>query len=70
MLKSQTDKWAFPKVSYCNLKKEFPNMGENCFIEWFNISRYWGGRIINLNIKCHQISLDFRKNWVADMIRG
>lgn len=44
-------------------------MGD-CFTKWFQIKRYWSGKIIYIAIKHHQLVLDFRRDWVADMTGG
>ncbi len=59
-----------PKIRYTNFRKEFPNCTEGCFKRWFVIERFWGGKIIDVQIKHHQISFDFRANWLLDMING
>jgi hypothetical protein len=58
-----------PKVYFINYRKEFPNMVDNCFNEWFTIQRFWYGRIININIKHYCLKFDFRKNWLLDMVK-
>ena len=60
----------FPKIKYTNFRKKYSNIGRDCFTEWFSIERFWGGRIIEICVKHRQISLDFRRNWVEDMIYG
>ena len=52
-------KLIIPKISYCNFRKRYPNMGD-CFKRWFMIQRYWSGQIINISIKHHVFGLDFR----------
>lgn len=61
-------RWKLPKVSYTNFRKEYPNIGKTAFAPWFSFTRYWGGRIWNINIKHHQVSLDFRLSWLDDMV--
>ncbi len=55
------------KISFINYRKSFPTMVGG-FNKWFQIKRFWSGRIININVKHYAISLDLRKNWIADMI--
>ena len=62
-------RWKLPKVSYTNYRKKYPNMGR-CFNRWFQFKRYWGGRIWNISVKHHEISLDFRMSWTDDMVFG
>lgn len=63
-------KWRiFPKIHYHNYKKSFPNLGD-CFTKWIDIQRFWGGRIIYFHIKHYCLELDFRRDWVADMVEG
>lgn len=59
-----------PKISFINYEKSFPNMGKACFTKWFDIKRAWGGRLIYIHIKARAIELDFRRNWLMDMIEG
>jgi len=59
-----------PKFSFVNYRKEFPNSGTNCWKKWFDINRYWFGRLIYFQVKHYCIQLDFRKSWVQDMIDG
>ena len=58
------------RIRYVNYRKEFPGkgMGKTCFTKWFCIRRYWSGKIICIRVKHHEISLDFRRDWVADMM--
>lgn len=65
--KSKAGKWRIiPSVSYANFSKTY-GVGANCFTQWFSVQRFWGGRIISICVKHHQIRLDFRKSWIADM---
>ena len=67
--RSFLSKWRiFPKISYTNFKKEYSKIGDDCFTKWFSVQKYWGGRIIGFSIKHHVVSLDFRKNWLVDMV--
>lgn len=44
-------------------------LGETCFKRRFYLDTWpWGGRIWNIGILHHQVSLDFRKSWVDDMV--
>ena len=45
-------------------------MPKHTFNKWFDVGRVWGGRIIEVRVKHHQLSFDFRRNWLADMVRG
>lgn len=60
-------RWRFPKVTYTNFRKQYPNLG-NCMTKWFSFKRYWSGRIWNISVKHHQLSLDFRLSWMDDMV--
>jgi hypothetical protein len=55
-----------PKIQFTNYRKEFPNMSENCMKQLLSVNRYWSGGIIVIGIKHYSISLDFRKDWIAD----
>jgi hypothetical protein len=57
-------KWRmFPKIDYHHWKDDGV-----CWKRWFYISRLWSGRLIFIGVKRHQICLDFRYNWLADMM--
>lgn len=55
-----------PRVSYTNFKRLYPEHYK-VFRHWFAVSRYWGGRLINVTVKHHQVTFDFRRDWLADM---
>lgn len=57
-----------PKVRFINFRSKFPNMSHDCFSKWFAVSRCWNGRIVTVHVKALAMQLDFRRNWVADMI--
>jgi hypothetical protein len=57
-----------PKIRYTNFRKEFPGCVDGCFQKWFSIERFWYGKIIDINFKHYQISFDFRKDWLLDMV--
>lgn len=62
-------KWRIiPRLSFINYKKNFPNMGDDCFNKIFNIHRAWGGRLIYIHIKHFAVELDFRYSWINDLI--
>jgi len=65
--KSQAHKWRFlPRISYFNYHK-LPYIPRGLFSKCFEVEHWWGGRLIFIRVKHHQIELDFRKNWMADM---
>jgi hypothetical protein len=55
-----------PLVTYTNFKVEYPH--SDCWSKWFSVERYWGGKIICICVRHRQLSFDFRRNWIADMI--
>ena len=57
-----------PSVLFVNFRKKFPMLGENCFQEWFHFNRYWGGKLIYVGCKSRIMILDFRKDWLGDML--
>jgi hypothetical protein len=57
-----------PKVSWCNFRKLYPRKLDHVFKQWFYCERMWGGKIINIGVRHYQLTLDFRKNWLLDMI--
>ena len=60
-------KWRLiPRLSYVNYAKEYPQ--SQCWKTWFYIHRFWGGRIINIGILSRALVLDFRRDWLADML--
>lgn len=66
-MKNKRRKWRIiPLVSYTNWRKQ-PNVPKDLFREWFSCRRSWGGRIINIRVKHHMLTLDFRYSWLADM---
>ena len=56
-----------PKISFTNYHKEFP-ITKGIWNEWIKINKAWGGSILEIRCKHWQLSLDFRKNWMADML--
>jgi hypothetical protein len=62
-------KWRlWPSVTYTNYRKACPTLGPGCFRDWLAIRRYWSGRIISVCVRHHELSFDFRRNWIADMV--
>lgn len=59
----------WPVISYTNFRKAYGGDAAKAFRSWFSIRRYWGGKIINVSVRHYQLSFDFRKNWLADMVR-
>lgn len=55
-----------PKVRYINRRKHYRN--DKCFELFPLIQRFWGGRIISINLFGYGFSIDFRQNWLDDMI--
>ncbi len=49
------------------MRKKFPTSGFSCWSSWFNVTRYWSGKLIYISIKHFVISIDLRKDWVKDM---
>jgi len=59
----------FPKVRYTNFHKQYPKtLAYPIFKAWVRVKWYWGGNIVNMQVKHHQLSFDFRRNWMEDMI--
>jgi len=62
-------KWRlFPKITYHDFSRD--RIGPNCFTAWLSVRRFWYGRIISVCVKRHQVTLDFRRDWIADMSNG
>lgn len=57
----------FPRLSYTNFHKQYPNLSKGCFSQWFSVQRFWYGRLITINVKHHSVTLDFRGNWLEDI---
>ena len=60
-------RWRFPKVSYTNFHKQYPNC-RGAFNRWLYFERRWMGKIWQIGVKHHQVTLDFRLSWVDDMV--
>jgi len=58
-----------PKITYTNMKKESPKFAP-VYSRWFNINRYWGGRLIQVDVKWHCFVIDFRVDFMKDLIEG
>lgn len=56
----------WPLISYCNFHREYPQ-SRGAWKRWFQVSRYWSGAIVNISIRHHQVTLDFRLNVLADL---
>jgi len=56
-----------PKIRFINYHKQFPT-STGAFKRLFYINTRWGGDIINIGILHYAVSLDFRKNWLDDML--
>jgi hypothetical protein len=46
----------------------FYALPKECKCKWFGFRRYWSEKIWNISFKRYTLSLDFRKNWLKDMI--
>lgn len=62
-------------IRILNSKKRFRSlvkyMGwKNCLFSKLTIDTYWGGRIIVIGNALVALEIDWRKNWVVDMITG
>lgn len=69
MKSSFLSRWRIlPILHYTNWKVAQPNAGPDCWKSWLSVSRYWSGKLVYINARHHQLVLDFRRNWVADMI--
>ena len=61
-------KWRIiPKITYTNWHKYNPAT-KGLWNRWFAIDRWWSGRIIHISIRYYSLELDFRRNWVEDML--
>lgn len=56
-----------PKITVTNWKNE-RHYHPSLYRSWFGVAKYWGGKIINVNIRHIQFSFDFRSNWLKDMM--
>lgn len=50
-----------PKVDYVDWHKVAPNASPGCWKQWFSINRYWGGKLIYVEIRHHSFQFDFRR---------
>jgi len=69
-LQTLVSRWRlFPKIEYVDMAKEFPNSAKICWKKWFSVEKYWMGRLIYIHFKAKTFILDFRRNWLYDMIK-
>lgn len=54
-----------PAVDFYNWNTD-PHCPKGLFRDLFKIRRAWGGRIISIHVKQFMLTLDFRRNWLAD----
>jgi len=59
---------SLPKFTYVSWHKAAPNSSPNCWKRWFSIRRYWGGKLIYVEVRHHSFQFDFRRNWLADFL--
>jgi len=64
---SKLKRRVIPRVRFTNFHKKFP-ISKGIWNEWFMVRRMWMGSIIEIQVRHYQISLDFRKNWMNDML--
>lgn len=57
----------WPTVRYVNFRKVYP-AEDGIWRQWFMVRRYWLGRLIYVSVRHHYVILDFRRDWVADLI--
>lgn len=59
-----------PKIKFINYHNKFPWIKESgtAYTRWFSFDRYWMGKIWQITVKHYAISIDFRRNWIADMV--
>lgn len=55
-----------PRVSY----HRFDGSARPAFTAWFTFGRFWHGRLWCFTVKHHQLTLDFRGNWLHDATHG
>lgn len=55
-----------PKISYVNYRKLYPQT--SAFKRLFIAQRAWSGLLWIVGIKHHVVKLDWRRNWVRDML--
>lgn len=55
-----------PKVSYVNYHKLYPQTG--AFKKWFVVKRFWSKMLWVVGIRHHFVKLDWRRDWVRDML--
>lgn len=57
------------KIRFINWHKRFKG-SEGLWNKWFKVERFWMGKIIEITVKHYTLVLDFRKNWLKDMVDG
>lgn len=40
----------------------------NTWNKWFTVRTLWSGNLLYIIVKNHQLTFDFRKDWVSDMM--
>lgn len=58
-----------PKISYTNWKRH-PQYHPGIWTKWLSFQRFWSGKIIQITVRHHNLCLDFRYSWLADLRYG
>ena len=56
-----------PNIRFTYYHKSFP-ITKGIWNEWFKVQKAWAGSIVEIRIRHYQLSLDFRKNFLNDML--
>ena len=67
----QRDWRLIPKITFhnWNINPNYGNMSAGLWNRWFSIERRWSGRIVLVCMRQFMLQLDFRKDWLADMVK-
>lgn len=52
-----------PRVSY----HRYDGQARHAFTQWIAVRRHWSSRLWYLTIRHHQVTFDFRGNWLKEM---
>lgn len=55
-----------PKISYVNYRKLYPQT--RAFKRWFVAQRAWSGLLWIIGSRHHIVKLDWRRDWVRDIL--
>ena len=57
-----------PEFRLVDYKAGNPSACEGIFKSWFYVKLFWGGRLVFVGVRHWCLQLDFRRNWISDII--